>query len=366
MKVHECLDKCKNIGTCLKGGELVESPFDLPFEEESHKDADQSDDDRNFIEDNVSIRIENSHSKKQQIISEDNKDIFRFFLDGSLRTKFIGEYIEQEVSFPILLSEIAVAVVRRDGKKLMPFKTERGLYSGSISDDVYDKLKELKDRMDHSNTGVYIEFLNKSEYKGDLRWSMQGKARDLMHKMEHSLAKSIERSEDDWLVMDGAIRKSEFLNLDRTIGLAKSFSRKPAFDMGGSRPLTITNYLKELQIGERSLVFRKKNALDDVSKNVGFWFVRIRKSPPMMEPLGGIVKIDYKTKSDNLSAEELSEVNSISAEVFAMSLPSVYPWPRWPNYVYPIRLAEQYMSSNFINPEHLSYMGKVMKDAIKR
>lgn len=59
----------------------------------------------------------------------------------------------------------------------------------------------------------------------DVRYSMLGKARNIMHSLEHEVAESLHRG-DNWLVMDGAIRKEEFLKLDNTIGLAKSFSRK--------------------------------------------------------------------------------------------------------------------------------------------
>ena len=58
---------------------------------------------------------------------------------------------------------------------------------------------------------------------------MLGKARGLMHELEHETANNLNRGQD-WLVMDGAIRGSiEFLSLENTIGLAKSFSRIPLF-----------------------------------------------------------------------------------------------------------------------------------------
>jgi len=183
---------------------------------------------------------------------------------------------------------------------------------------------------------------------------MLGKARDIMHSLEHEVAEGLDRG-DDWLVMDGAIRKEEFLKLDNTIGLAKSFSRKPVFDLGDGRPLMITTYLSRIRDGERSAVFKKEK--------VGFWYVRLRTYPPM-EPLGGLVKIDFRLDEEGLSQETIRLIDEISAEIYALRSPSVYPYPRWPSFIYPIRLTEQIMRSMHINKEIIGYYGRELKRVI--
>jgi hypothetical protein len=371
--LKKSIENLKKIGECLKGGELIESPFEDPVEEERHKDADQSDDDRNYDDENVCIPIESPENKKKEIDPEKSKYIFRYFLDGSLRTKFLGEFIEGTLSFPILTSEICVAIIKRDGKKLLPLSKNKKLFfifphknSNLISDDIYEKLEKLRENLQESDPFLRIEFLKKEAIRGDLRYSMCGKARSLMHDMEHESAKDIKRESDEWLIMDGAIRNSEFLHLPNTIGVAKSFSRKPLFQLDKNViPLAAPAYLKHIRKGERSLLFKKKTSRDTTLKKVAFWFVRLRKSPPQMEPLGGLVKIDFHCEKGQLDENDIELIDTISAEIYDMRLPSVYPWPRWPNYIYPIRLAEEFMGSIFIDKEYLSYMGRVIKNAIR-
>lgn len=77
------------------------------------------------------------------------------------------------------------------------------------------------------------------------------------------------------------------------------------------------------------------------------------------------MKIDFSMEKDFIDEEKSKLIDSISAEIYSMKLPSVYPWPRWPSYIYPIRLSEQFMRSSFLNKEYLSYIGRVIKNAIK-
>ena len=181
-----------------------------------------------------------------------------------------------------------------------------------------------------------------------------------MHNMEQEIAAEITQMEDGWLVMDGAIRKHEFVELNRTIGLAKSFSRKPIFDIG-NKQVTLPAYMKQVSEGFRSAVFKKTAAKDSVYKEVVFWYIRLRTFPPM-EPLGGLVKVDFKATEYDDDFTNL--VNEMSAELYAMRLPSVYPWPRWPSYVYPIRVAELFMGSRFLGDFVLGEVGNQLKKAI--
>lgn len=117
----------------------------------------------------------------------------------------------------------------------------------------------------------------------------------------------------------------------------------------------ITTYLSRIREGERSEVFKKEK--------VGFWYVRLRTYPPM-EPLGGLVKIDFRLDKEELSPEIIKLIDEISAEVYALRSPSVYPHPRWPSFVYPIRLAEEIMRSMYINKEIIGYYGRELRGII--
>lgn len=352
----------EEIGGVLSGGEFIETPFDQPFEEEKSGDPDQRDDDANFLETKIAKNVEN-------IIKKDVKNVnyterIKFFLDGSLRTKFLGEYVDRDNSFPIMAAEVTCAALEKIGNKLKPASLAWRLVfifphrdTGLLADTQYNKLDQISQKLKNANSRFRIEFLQKEDAR-DVRYSMQGKARDVMHTLEHEVANSLQRGKGEWLTMDGAIRKAEFLSLEETIGVAKSFSRKPHFETSGNT-VNITRYLSQIGEGERSAIFKLDSAPD-----VAFWYIRVRTFPPM-EPLGGFVKVDFKLSNDAPSPYEVQLIDELSAEIYSIRNPSVYPYPRWPSFLYPIRVTEETMASMFLNEEMLGLYGHKLKQRIK-
>ncbi len=107
---------------------------------------------------------------------------------------------------------------------------------------------------------------------------------------------------------------------------------------------------------QRSAVFTK-------DRKVAFCYVRLRNYPPM-EPLGGIVKIDFSLHERKLTEETLQLIDELSAEIYAHRTPSIYPYPRWPSFLYPIRMAEQIMRGAYTNSDVLGYYAKQLKGTI--
>lgn len=359
------------LGTILADGVFVESPFDQPLEEQRLGDPDQREDDLKFTAGAVCTSLEPGLGAGRKAVQRgQHPGRFKFFLDGSLRTKYLGDYVEDRYSFPILATENVSAVIRRDGTSLhtqaigdrlafiFPHKE-----SGVIADTTFERIDALRTKLVHSGSRVRIEFLQKSEVQ-DVRHSMLGKARHLMHELEHELASALPRDDRNWLVMDGAIRRAEFMALEYAIGLAKSFSRRPVFDLGDGKPLMITSYLSQVRAGERSAIFKQSDAASG-DADLLFWYLRLRTFPPM-EPLGGLVKIDLSLRGAEFGPDWVKLIDEISAEVFDMRLPSLFPYPRWPSYVYPIRAAELAMKSHLQNPEILGYFGHLLKERIQK
>ena len=365
-------DRWKNVGSCLKGGELILSPFEQPIEEERRGDPDQADDDQNFPTDkNLCLPLETDlpdYKKRISDIPFTRK--FKFFLDGSIRTKYVGEYVDGPISFPLIVSEVATIVIEVESSKPKPAAFKKYLYfvfphkdTNTISDGAYDKLVQLQKQFEKQGSNTRIDFMKKKEVKRDLRSSLLGKVRSIMHSLEHETAVvSLQRKPSDWLIMDGAIRKEEFMKLENTIGLAKSFSRKPLFRLG-NKTLTLPAYMKRIREGERSAIFRKETATTTVEKELVFWYERIRTFPPM-EPLGGIVKIDMKLPKDKLEENDRKLIDEMSSEIYSLRLPSTYPRQRWPSCIYPIKVCEEYMSASFLSRYCLSQIGYELKNAI--
>ncbi len=357
----------RGIGKCMNDGDIILSPFEQPIEEERRGDPDQYDDNRNFEPGDVCEVVESLGPAPKKIAAAPPDRRFRYFLDGSIRTKYIGEYVEGPLSLPLIVSDISVAVVEVQKSRLVPSRYRKHVWfvfphkdTGMISDTTYERIKEISEQLESTNSLTRIDFLKRGDVIGDIRGSLLGKVRNLMHIMEQEVAAEITQKEDGWLIMDGAIRKHEFIDLNRTIGLAKSFSRKPIFDIS-DKQVTLPAYMKQVSEGFRSAVFKKTAAKDSVYKEVVFWYIRLRNFPPM-EPLGGLVKVDFKATEYDSDFTDL--VNEISAELYAMRLPSVYPWPRWPSYVYPIRVAELFMASRFLGDFVLGEVGNQLKKAI--
>ncbi len=348
---------------------MILSPFEQPIEEERRGDPDQSDDDFNFFKENLCTSLEpNLPNAKKKINDVQFNCRFKFFLDGSIRTKYVGEYVDGSVSFPLIVSEIAAVIIEVESSRAKPKSFKKYLYfvfphknTNTISDGTYEKLIKLQKQLKKQESNTQIGFMKKKEVTRDLRSSLLGKVRSIMHNLEHEIAVSLQREPSCWLIMDGAIRKGEFMNLENTIGLAKSFSRKPLFRIK-EKTLTLPAYLKRIREGERSAIFKKATAQTG-QEGLIFWYQRIRSFPPM-EPLGGVVKIDMKLPDEELDENKVKLIDEIASEVYSLRNPSTYPRPRWPSLIYPIKICEQYMGASFLSQYCLSQIGQDLKKTL--
>ena len=81
------------LGEALGHANLVEAPFDDPIEEKRIGDPDRTEDDRFYEPGAVVTTIEPDLDRgKKDISSISFDDRFAFFLDGSIRTKYLGDY----------------------------------------------------------------------------------------------------------------------------------------------------------------------------------------------------------------------------------------------------------------------------------
>src|SRR5207249_1619584 len=164
--------------------------------------------------------------------------VFRYFCDGSIKTYFLGTSIEGDRSYPLELTQIGSAIVFRnpDGT-LRVAKFERQVLllvpheNGSgISESLFKQLKALEQPPSFQvvDTAVNDPL---SDRRQDQRDKSGAKARFQMHMLEKRLIDDFApmRAPSEWTVIDGGIRKGAFVEMPRTIGVAKSFDRTPTF-----------------------------------------------------------------------------------------------------------------------------------------
>ena len=292
--------------------------------------------------------------------SEDH--VFRFFLDGSLRTYRWGEKVEGGMSFPVIVTEVGCAVVFRDDGGFVSRRVFRRRLclllppTPPVSDDMANELLAYAPpTTDRGGLGVEVVRLAKEKHVGDLRNALLGKARSVMHELEVEVAGSIQLDPGTWLIIDGAIRKGLFMSLRHTIGLAKSFSRKPLFVFPPSRrAIDTVALLRGMPVGARSPVFvpsaRMQTHDSPAGAGVASWYVRLRSPTVQGDPLHGIVKVDYIVDGEWMPDRDGPLVDRLSRALLSERSVSPYPTPRWATHIYPIFCAETYLKSSLLSP----------------
>ena len=304
-----------------KRGSFLRASVDEAIEEIQPTDTDRTEDDTNYDATNLCHSIEFPEADRPYVspgtpLTRKERNFFQFFLDGSIRTYYWGEKLEGNTGVPIMIAEAASAVVSRDSAgTVKPAKFKRHLClitpgSPPLSDDTWQDIQTLKESFDKSvSPKLEIFALAKAEEKRDLRNSLAGKARSIMHDLEHELAAELERDSGGWLIIDGAIRKELFLRLPDTIGLAKSFSRRPVFSIEGSKNTKdVVTFLGPIKAGDRTLVFKQDVAADEtepIKKSIAFWYLRLRSGIGLENPLQGVVKVEMHHEGDELTPDQL-------------------------------------------------------------
>jgi hypothetical protein len=284
-----------------------------------------------------------------------DKHVFRYFCDGSIKTYFLGTIIEGDRSYPLELTQIGAAIVhRKDGGRLEAARFERRIlllvpYTGGsgISESLLTELRKHQ-RPDFRVIDVAMPD-PLSERRQDPRDKAGAKARYEMHLLEQRLIEEFapSRGADEWTIIDGGIRKGEFIELPRTVGVAKSFDRTPTFTLRkgnrGTMRKDISGVLVGLKYAHRTAAFFAHGG------KVAFWYVRLRAQGEVDYPLMGVVKVEIPTPevgepiqadlADHLSSALVGERN-----VTPHGLDK-----RWHAHLYPIFQAERVIKSNFFS-----------------
>lgn len=282
------------------------------------------------------------------------RHFFRYFLDGSRRSYFIGTALERDRSTPIQIAQIGAAVIHRldDGSvetarskcKLMLL-----LAKDSVSDYVWEKLEaQTGEDLLLENITEEDQLNGPIEGAVDLRTRGGGKVNWAMHRLEIEMVNALtERGADDWIVVDGSLNFQPPIDTPNTIGVAKSFSKRPVFTLGRgprSERYPLYRLLAGLPVAHRTCAFSAK------SGQLAFWYVRMREQGAVDYPLMGVVKVELRNPSGEAIPSE--KIDLISRVLVAER--HVTPHgrdSRWHVHLYPIYLAERVIKNRFLSQE---------------
>lgn len=288
--------------------------------------------------------------------------LFRFFIDGSIRTYFLGTGIERRRSFPIELAQVGAAIIyREDDGQLKVFDQKQRILlllpkqNQGISDTLWEQIKNI-DKPDYLEIIDFTLPDRLADDRRDPRDKAGAKARSEMHKLEIEFIKSSKnlRNENALLILDGAVRFIEediwisWKDNPCLIGVAKSFRKDPVFQFGRrtSQRKDITSILAGLPHAHRTVAFSAFGG------RIAFWYVRLREQKELDYPLMGVVKVEIPRPDQKPVASELADL--ISRTLVAERNVTPYGLDRrWHCSLYPIHIAEQVIKNRFFSREVL-------------
>jgi hypothetical protein len=300
-------------------------------------------------------------------LSRYQRHLFRYFLDGSTRTYFIGTLLEHERSSPVQIAQVGAAAVRReDDGRLRAVKVRPQLallLDKTMLSDV------LWSRLEQAVAGVPNLVLRSTSEQDD--YSALGaseprsrgahKANWLMREAERAIAQEdlASRLGDEWLILDGSLG-NEYLDWrgPPLIGVVKSFRRDHIFQLGtGPRAQTLNLYglLAGLEESQRTAVFPRRK--EGHSALVAFWYVRLRPQRWLDYPLMGVVKVEIPCPDGEPIDSDLADLIA-SCLVAERSVTPHGRDSRWHAHLYPISVAERVIKDSF-------YSEEVLKAAIR-
>ncbi|GBC82946.1 hypothetical protein HRbin10_02084 [bacterium HR10] len=290
------------------------------------------------------------------------RHLFRYFLDGSFRSYFLGTVLENERESPVHYAQTGACVLRRedDGSvRREVLRVENILLAGKqrLSEAIWTKLETLA----RESTIKLVDLTEKDIVSGvlsdfDLRNKAGGKVRFAMRTLEAEvLAEILPRlAEDRWLVLDGSLLfdpiLTELSNSTQgqwAVGVSKNFRKDPQFVFGrGPRAerRSIYKLLADLQAEHRTAAFSAREG------KVVFWYVRLREQTHLDYPMMGVVKVELVNPSQEPVSSTL--IDEISRALVAER--SVTPHGRdrrWHAHLYPIYLAERAVKESLLSRE---------------
>ena len=280
---------------------------------------------------------------------------FRFFLDGSARTFFLGDVVEGSRRSPIHVSQIGAVAVHRERNGRMRVAAAHHKLLLMLDKSALSFSHEVERLV--SDAGDRFGFVDLMERDSDVdatsgkepRSRAAHKAHHEMATLEEELGRALARSPGDWLVLDGSLGKDLYAwtDIQEFLGVTKSFSRHPMFKLpAGRRSYTVNIFdlLSKLPASARTAVFSARSGA------VAIWYVRLREQRHLDYPLMGVIKIELPRPNRDPVPSEL--INRLSSALVAERQSSPHGRDeRWHAHLYAVFLAEQAVKQGFVSQE---------------
>ncbi len=292
-------------------------------------------------------------------LSREEDHLYRYFMDGSFRSYFLGTLLAPQWESPLTFGQIGACVLRRqdDGTVERELLHARQILAvAKHSDALWEALEARAADTDILLADILEGDELSGDAQGDLREKATGKVRWQMHLLEAQVIQEcLPRLDGDrWLVADGSLRFTplqEMLSADGEVapvlGIAKNFRRDVRFRYGRgprAQDLTLYRLLAGLPFAHRTAAFGA------LKGKVVFWYVRLREQGQMEYPLMGVIKAELINPTGEALPSGL--IDRLSRALVAER--SVTPHGRdrrWHAHLYPIFLAETAVKSSFYSAE---------------
>ncbi|MBU1153257.1 hypothetical protein KKB84_04705 [bacterium] len=290
-----------------------------------------------------------------------NSSLFKYFLDGSRKTYRIAEADFAGKLLPIVAGQIGTCVCQRNNSKLKIYdKIRRNnvlmLNTGTSDGDYKDIKMDIEQK---ANISIAVE---RYAYDSNQGIPPENKAiakiQKTMYDMEIDLLADMTKANvlkpHEMLVIDGSLQFSNIGEKEEkyfynVIGISKSFN--PNLKIKNK---SIGTILPKLEFGVRTPVFKynQTGEMQRVKQIIGAWYLRIRPTTKMRNPLDGIVKIEKIAVEDDVKENGFPTglIDNISASILLERNVTCYGNdPRWAGQIYPIYLTETALKSSFMS-----------------
>lgn len=298
------------------------------------------------------------------------KSLFRFFLDGSMRTMRAGHILIPGGRWrPIFLAQIGVAVTKLDGVhvgqlSITHYESKSLLicpedFDASDAKDISERIKAAGKASGHP-IELSADFYTVESTRDPMDCARQ-KILESMQQMEvdvicNMAAEDGQLRRDRLLMIDGSLQFHEKVLKNReafqnVVGVSKTFDLNAPLGKSG-RAARVANMIFGLGPGYRTPAYKIEHDRPGFP-TIGAWFLRLR-NPIGSSSIGaeeGVVKLEIfpaHSSSGDQKPIPVDRCDTISQQVLLLRHPaSPQTDARWANHLYPIHMTERYVKSRF-------------------